>query len=427
VIHVVKDQGDLSVSFLDVLEKTGLGYQYHHGDMLRWCETVDGSDPVTCVDAPRHTYQDDDEGRRTLVVFTTDGAITLRTHVATGRKWGPSVLAPLATITLDSHFADGTLIAKQLNSLPNNGDAQMHGECFNQQILCWGEPPTPEPPTPPPPPPATCHDFMPHCYTAITQEDCTFGVHTIGTDVHCGGDLHYDGDVSAAFDGQAWAANGEGWQNDLARFHKGTADVSKSTLDVEKYVELLEQFKDTDAYFRNYLGPQGWVKFGQTGQSFYKDDCETTDAHGETRTERCVIHVVKDQGDLSVSFLDVLEKTGLGYQYHHGDMLRWCETVHGSHPVTCVDAPRHTYQDDDEGRRTLVVFVTDGAITLRTHAATGRKWGPSVLAPLATITLDSDFADGTLIAKKLNSLPNNGNSHAQMHGECFNQHILCVP
>lgn len=95
--------------------------------------------------------QGEDNGR-TLLVFQTDEDIQL---VATrdGRQFGPSVLAPFSTVTLDGSagYADGVIIAKQFGpstSYPtvSNPDAlQLHGdgytgpmECNNVSLLALG-------------------------------------------------------------------------------------------------------------------------------------------------------------------------------------------------------------------------------------------------------------------------------------------------
>jgi len=260
---------------------------------------------------------------------------------------------------------------------------------------------------------------MPQCFTLVIQEDCELVAHTIGSNVHCGGNADFVGDVSVAYAGKCYAQNGAQFQNDLVTFHGGTADVATSPVQFDRYTRFVE---NPEAVHLNLIS-SGWVAFGDSEHSYYYDNCITSSPHGQKFTERCVIHVVADSGDLEVNYGDILDKSGLGYQKGQ-DFLRWCEVDPDAYPVACKrNGQRDLYQDDNEGRRTLVVFKTSGVITLKTDPVFGRKWGPSILAPLATVKLESDFADGSIVAKKL--VANPYRTQDQMHGECFNPQGLC--
>ena len=71
---------------------------------------------------------------------------------------------------------------------------------------------------------------------------------------------------------------------------------------------------------------------------------------------------------------------------------------------------------DEDNSRTMVVFNTAENIVLK-KTEYGRKWGPTVLAPFAKVTLadGNDFADGTIIAREFVS----DGSAQQLHGNFY--------
>ena len=84
----------------------------------------------------------------TLVIFNCAGDITLD-KTNDGRQFGPSVLAPFATVYVkgDAGFVDGTIWAKSIETTGgNDGALQLHGDTYDGPIDCGGEPGT-KPPT----------------------------------------------------------------------------------------------------------------------------------------------------------------------------------------------------------------------------------------------------------------------------------------
>lgn len=260
-----------------------------------------------------------------------------------------------------------------------------------------------------------CQRLYKPCYTLVSLDKCAIHPKTIYTTVHCEGDLSVSGQFDHVFNGKVYAKNG----NDLstlprASFNKGTFDISQSTLDTSKYLDLIAKFDDVESYFQSHLKPQGWKKFGTTQRSFHKD-CDAG---------RCIIHVVEKTGDISASYTTVLEMTGLSHQKnYHGRVLRFCTTDWGK-PNCKQNKPMETYQDDDEGSRTLVVFLTDGKVTLKS-TSDGRKWGPTVFAPRATVVPSSDFTDGGVIVGRLYGIGWQRKGD-QLHGDCFKETVMCV-
>lgn len=167
----------------------------------------------------------------------------------------------------------------------------------------------------------------------------------------------------------------------------------------------------------NYFQDEGWTAFGTTLKSFYK--CQQP---GPNLDNCWVIHVVDEPGELQVSYLDVLDKSGVGYQANvYGNTFRWCET--NWQGTACKQNGQHAiYSDNQEGPRTLVVFTHAASVQLET-TQNGKKWGPSVFAPDTDVMLKSEFADGQLIVKNLVAA-NNRNAD-QLHGNCFGADILC--
>ncbi|EJK61267.1 hypothetical protein THAOC_18279, partial [Thalassiosira oceanica] len=84
---------------------------------------------------------------KTLVVFTFSGTLCLTDTDPHDREWGPSVLAPFATVRLidPAKFSDGTIIAKRFTTVGGvsgtnwnslGGDLQLHGEMYDGPIDC---------------------------------------------------------------------------------------------------------------------------------------------------------------------------------------------------------------------------------------------------------------------------------------------------
>ena len=99
---------------------------------------------------------EDPVGGECLVVFTGTAPITLiRDYGGDGNKFGPSVLAPRAKVTVDSNgafmtdFVDGVIVAKQYYSAGGSANAiQLHGDGYNgPPLTCIVPPTTPEPTT----------------------------------------------------------------------------------------------------------------------------------------------------------------------------------------------------------------------------------------------------------------------------------------
>jgi len=86
--------------------------------------------------------QGGDKGK-TLMVFNTSDDIKLD-KTRDGRQFGPSVLAPFSTVTLQGSagYIDGCVVAKKFgpsstySSVSNGGQLQMHGNCYKGAFKC---------------------------------------------------------------------------------------------------------------------------------------------------------------------------------------------------------------------------------------------------------------------------------------------------
>lgn len=82
---------------------------------------------------------------KTLIVFTYSDTLCL-TETHDGRQWGPSVLAPFATVRLtEAGFSDGTIIAKRFSTVgglggsnwnSKGGELQLHGKMYDGPLDC---------------------------------------------------------------------------------------------------------------------------------------------------------------------------------------------------------------------------------------------------------------------------------------------------
>lgn len=90
----------------------------------------------------------------------------------------------------------------------------------------------------------------------------------------------------------------------------------------------------------------------------------------------------------------------------------------------------NNWQGNDNGK-TLLVFKDAGTVCL-TKTSSGRQFGPTVLAPFASVVIHDDvgFVDGTIIAKSVRS-PNwksaMESSQNQLHGDLYKGSIDCKP
>ena len=81
--------------------------------------------------------QGEDNGA-TLAVFTGAGTVGLR-KTNDGRKFGPTVLAPLAHVLVDGDvgFVDGSIIARSVHFVgQNQGSVQLHGDAYQGPLQC---------------------------------------------------------------------------------------------------------------------------------------------------------------------------------------------------------------------------------------------------------------------------------------------------
>ena len=81
--------------------------------------------------------QGEDNGK-TLIIFKTSQKVIL-TKTPDGRQFGPSVIAPFATVELegDAGFLDGFVVAKNFATTGSNmGNLQIHGDHYTGPIYC---------------------------------------------------------------------------------------------------------------------------------------------------------------------------------------------------------------------------------------------------------------------------------------------------
>jgi hypothetical protein len=94
------------------------------------------------MDSILHDSQGEDNGH-SLMVFNTNADINLK-QTSGGRQFGPSVLAPFSTVTLQGNagYIDGFVIAEEfgpsgLAPKVSNPDAlQMHGDYYTGPLTC---------------------------------------------------------------------------------------------------------------------------------------------------------------------------------------------------------------------------------------------------------------------------------------------------
>ena len=82
-------------------------------------------------------FQDYDQGK-TLAIFNTADPVRLRADPITGRKFGPSVIAPFSDVTIDddNDFNDGYVVAKTFKATSTK--QQLHGGPFKGELTCGG-------------------------------------------------------------------------------------------------------------------------------------------------------------------------------------------------------------------------------------------------------------------------------------------------
>jgi hypothetical protein len=408
----------------------------------------------------RDLYAED--GTRTLVIFTGKDTVILgrspgyfdagHTWHNSVKKWGATVIAPLAKVICeagvdDGGFCDGAIVAKGLDVAERPGQnakgQQLHGDWYTGYCPDTTTTTTVDSTTAT----TTAQTTTVYkkltgdaCHTLVATDDCAIHPKNIYGPVYCGGDLSVSGNFMHSFMGKVHANNGanidgsldnEVLKNangdvDIARFSKGISnkgDVSTtfpefSTLQAQHSVFLTELTNDAYDYFTSTLSHQNWHAFGTTSKSFWK----TCGGY------RCVVHVVDKAGTFNMNYQGVLTESGLEHQKKNSlteqnqplqEPLRWCETNDAG---KCLqNGERETYQDNIEGQRTLVVFTNAIQVTLK-PTSDGRKWGASVFAPSTKVALQSDFADGQLIVEEL--IGTSTRTGDQLHGKCFEESIL---
>lgn len=136
------------------------------------------------------TVQGENQGR-TLVVFTNTGTVTLQATSGGGRQFGPSVLAPFASVVLDGGanggigFVDGFVISRSLGSV-DGYPVQLHGDAYIGPLVCVPSPAC-DPPAAPPPPARTIASGTSSNLVGdagnVRQQELTVK-HVKGTDLH---------------------------------------------------------------------------------------------------------------------------------------------------------------------------------------------------------------------------------------------------
>jgi len=394
----------------------------------------------------RDQGQGEDNGK-SLAIFTSSEPVILK-GTSSGRKFGPSVLAPFAQVTLkgDAGFIDGFLIAKSIggNAGNNAGSLQMHGDSYKGPIYCYKTGTMTTATT-------AATALMKTTATTTTTTETVASANTAST--QCA-DLCEMTNIQMMSPPRWCGEIGQRPQCEQGYFQKASDATQvkrcKWNAGACKAEAVFTTCDQTTACEKEVCSlPSGATDYSVITQGnavlaahmFYtkgaiggnlKDG--TPNENGAWNGWVCVGGTIQGNWNFNKG-----RKTGcqLGSLFNWKDFeqlaLKAASVTEGQYKVKVFNNGgtydlfdvRDQGQGEDNGK-SLAIFTSSEPVILK-GTSSGRKFGPSVLAPFAQVTLkgDAGFIDGFLIAKSIGGNAGNNAGSLQMHGDSYKGPIYC--